>query len=108
MGNIVHENDDDNLIKFMYLSPELLERSVRVRQAVREANGRNKVCRVVFDEAHVLFKCCRDFRPFYRHVGRVMREELCPGVPIVVLSATLSDAELISLQDILRLQEAKM
>ncbi|MEO5642285.1 MAG: ATP-dependent DNA helicase RecQ [Bacteroidia bacterium] len=68
-------------IKFLYLSPERLQTELaRVRISKMQVNM------IAIDEAHCISQWGYDFRPPYLMVADL--RELCPGVPVLALTAT--------------------
>ncbi len=68
-------------IKFLYLSPERLQ-----TELARVRIGKMQVNMIAIDEAHCISQWGYDFRPPYLMVADL--RELCPGVPLLALTAT--------------------
>lgn len=68
-------------IKFLYLSPERLQ-----TELARVRIGKMQVNMIAIDEAHCISQWGYDFRPPYLMVADL--RELCPGIPILALTAT--------------------
>ena len=75
----------DLQLRLLYLAPERL-RSEPTRQLLEELLDGGTVVALAVDEAHCISAWGHDFRPEYRRLGELRR--LCPGVPLVALSAT--------------------
>lgn len=67
--------------KFLYLSPERLQQDL-----VRERLQQMDVNLLAIDEAHCISQWGNDFRPAYLACADL--RELCPGIPVLALTAT--------------------
>ena len=72
-------------LRLLYLAPERLQGEA-CRQLLEELHDQGQLVALAVDEAHCISNWGHDFRPDYRRLGQLRR--LCPGVPLVALSAT--------------------
>ena len=91
-----------NRLRLLYLAPERLQAEA-TRQLLEELQDDGRLVGVAIDEAHCISAWGHDFRPDYRRLGQLRR--LCPGVPLLALSATAAPrvrADLIRLLELRR------
>lgn len=89
LTNINHQSELDRILdnctyggyKFLYLSPERLEKNY-----IQERIKAMKISLIAVDEAHCISQWGHDFRPAYRNI-KVLRT-LCPTSPLIALTAT--------------------
>lgn len=80
------ERDPQNFINVLYVTPEMLSKNQRMINAFQQLHRRNRLARIVIDEAHCVSQWGHDFRPDYKALGDVVRQ--FSGVPIIALTAT--------------------
>lgn len=83
----------DNVEKFiqlLYITPEMLSKSQAMIDNFERLYHRQRMARLVIDEAHCVSQWGHDFRPDYTAIGEVRRK--FPGVPVMALTATATEA----------------
>ena len=79
----------EELIQLLYLTPEMVSKSGRMVSELTNLHRRNKLARIVIDEAHCVSQWGHDFRPDYKSLGETRRQ--FPGVPVMALTATATE-----------------
>ena len=80
------EHEPGQFVQVLYVTPEMLSHSQRMVEGFQQLHRRNRLARIVIDEAHCVSQWGHDFRPDYKALGDVLRQ--FPGVPIIALTAT--------------------
>ena len=75
----------DESLRLLYIAPERLQGEA-TRQMLENHASEGRLVALAVDEAHCISAWGHDFRPDYRRLGMIRR--LCPGVPMLALSAT--------------------
>jgi bloom syndrome protein len=78
--------DPQDFINVLYVTPEMLSKNQRMINIFQQLHRRNRLARIVIDEAHCVSQWGHDFRPDYKALGDVVRQ--FSGVPIIALTAT--------------------
>ncbi|RMZ80941.1 hypothetical protein DV737_g2780, partial [Chaetothyriales sp. CBS 132003] len=77
------------LIQLLYITPEMLTKSGKLNRALDDLFARQKLARIVIDEAHCVSQWGHDFRPDYKDIGNVRKR--FHGVPAMALTATATE-----------------
>lgn len=83
------EDRVEQFIHLLYVTPEMLNKSPSVINALESLHARNRLARLVIDEAHCVSQWGHDFRPDYKQLGEVRKR--FPGVPVMALTATATE-----------------
>lgn len=76
-------------LEVLYITPEMINKNQSLVRALETLHGKNRLARLVIDEAHCVSQWGHDFRPDYKELGEV-RTKL-PGVPVMALTATATE-----------------
>ncbi|KAL4895097.1 hypothetical protein BDV59DRAFT_159798 [Aspergillus ambiguus] len=76
-------------IELLYITPEMVTKNQTLIRNLEKLNDRQKLARIVIDEAHCVSQWGHDFRPDYKELGG-LRSQL-PGVPMMALTATATE-----------------
>lgn len=79
----------EGMLSLMYLSPEMISKSVQCKRAISKLYRDNKLARIVIDEAHCVSSWGHDFRPDYKEL-KFFKEEY-PDIPMMALTATANE-----------------
>jgi bloom syndrome protein len=79
----------EDFIQILYITPEMINKSQAILNALEKLHRQNKLARIVIDEAHCVSQWGHDFRPDYKELGAVRRQ--FPGVPWMALTATATE-----------------
>ncbi|KAK3811563.1 MAG: P-loop containing nucleoside triphosphate hydrolase protein [Linnemannia gamsii] len=77
---------DKIMTKLVYMTPEMLSKSVQAQNALQRLHNRGLLARFVIDEAHCLSQWGHDFRPDYKLLNQLKFNY--QGVPLMALTAT--------------------
>lgn len=89
-------------MKVLFVTPERVAKSAALRSALQKCYENGRLARIVIDEAHCCSQQGHDFRPDYKKLAVI--RNMYPDVPIMCLSATLTDFVLNDIREILGLQ----
>ena len=94
------------LTKLLYVTPEQLGHSERLRDKLKDLAAAGLVARVVIDEAHCVSQWGHDFRPDY--AGLAVLRRRFPSVPIMALTATADEKVEADVTATLRLRDRQL
>lgn len=93
-------------IRILFITPERLTASSRLKRALDKLHLRKLVRRFVYDEAHCISEWGHDFRPCYKKL-RWVRDSF-KSVPIMALTATATPTVYNDILNILTIPDAKV
>ncbi|KAA8627794.1 hypothetical protein SMACR_04895 [Sordaria macrospora] len=73
-------------LQLLYVTPEMVSKNMQFVGKMGDLYQRNKLARIVIDEAHCVSQWGHDFRPDYKAIGEFRKR--FPGVPVMALTAT--------------------
>lgn len=79
----------EKFIQLLYVTPEMVSKSQSILNAFTDLYRRNRLARIVIDEAHCVSQWGHDFRPDYKLLGEVRQQ--FRGVPVMALTATATE-----------------
>ena len=85
----MREQNVEDYIQLLYVTPEMLAKSTSMINAFERLYRRQKLARLVIDEAHCVSQWGHDFRPDYKLIGDVRKR--FPTVPVMALTATATE-----------------
>jgi bloom syndrome protein len=87
--NSLKENYPEQFIQLLYITPEMITKSVYISNTLSRLHRNKKLARIVIDEAHCVSQWGHDFRRDYVALGQVRKQ--FPNVPIMALTATATE-----------------
>ena len=85
----LNEHKVETFIQILYVTPEMVNKNQAMIAQFERLYRRNKLARIVIDEAHCVSQWGHDFRPDYKMLGDVRRK--FPLVPVMALTATATE-----------------
>lgn len=85
----LRESQVEKFIQVLYVTPEMLSKNQTMVDSLQHLHQRERLARIVIDEAHCVSQWGHDFRPDYKALGEVRRQFL--GVPVMALTATATE-----------------
>lgn len=82
----LYDPNVEEIIQLLYITPEMIAKNDKMVNTLTALHRRNKLARIVIDEAHCVSQWGHDFRPDYKSLG-TLRSRF-PGVPWIALTAT--------------------
>ena len=85
----LRERHPEKFVSLLYVTPEMINKSQTIIKALAGLYQRNKLARIVIDEAHCVSQWGHDFRPDYKMLGEIRQQ--FNGVPVMALTATATE-----------------
>ncbi len=82
-------SESDLRVQIVFVTPEMLAKSSAIDKAISDLYDRQKLARIVIDEAHCVSQWGHDFRPDYKLLGELKHRY--PDIPFIALTATANN-----------------
>ncbi|KAK3954893.1 putative SGS1 protein [Pseudoneurospora amorphoporcata] len=92
-------------LQLLYVTPEMVSKSQQFVNKMRDLFQRNKLARIVIDEAHCVSQWGHDFRPDYKAIGEFRKR--FPGVPLMALTATATQNVIVDVKHNLAMEDCQ-
>ena len=102
----LRSSEPERFIQLLYVTPEMLSKSVTMLNALQRLHQIGKVARLVIDEAHCVSQWGHDFRPDYKELGNIRKT--LPGVPVMALTATATENVKLDVMHVLGMDNSKV
>ena len=89
INEALREHKVEDFVQLLYVTPEMLSKNQFMVDTFERLYQRQKLARLVIDEAHCVSQWGHDFRPDYKLLGDVRRK--FPKVPVMALTATATE-----------------
>jgi bloom syndrome protein len=91
-----NERNPENFVELLYVTPEMVSKSVQFNNAMETLYRKGKFARLVIDEAHCVSQWGHDFRPDYKTIGQIRLK--FPEVPVMALTATATQNVIVDIK----------
>ena len=85
----LREREPQKFCQLLYITPEMINKSQAMISIFRDLYQRDRLARIVIDEAHCVSQWGHDFRPDYKQLGEIRQQ--FKGVPVIALTATATE-----------------
>ena len=89
--------------RLVYVTPEAVNQSPQMHNALDQLNQRRRLARIVLDEAHCLSQWGHDFRPDYKQLRHLKTQ--FPSVPLIALTATANQEVKVDIKNTLQIHD---
>ena len=103
----LRDPDPQKLIQLLYVTPEMINKNLYFIDRLCDLNQRQRLARIVIDEAHCVSQWGHDFRPDYKTLG-TLRAQHFPNVPVLALTATATEMVKTDVQHNLGMKNCKV
>lgn len=79
----------ERFVQLLYITPEMFNKSQAMVRALQDLHQRQRLARIVIDEAHCVSQWGHDFRPDYKALGELRKQ--FKNVPVMALTATATE-----------------
>lgn len=93
-------------IQLLYVTPEMLNKSGKMMNALEDLYEREMLARIVIDEAHCVSQWGHDFRPDYKALGEIRKR--FANVPVMALTATATENVKVDVMHNLGMDQSKV
>ena len=101
----LRETHPEHFLQLLYITPEMIGMSTNMSSIFDDLYQRNKLARIVIDEAHCVSQWGHNFRPDYVALGDIRKKY--PRVPIMALTATATSNVTLDVMSNLGMRDAK-
>ncbi|KAJ8070197.1 hypothetical protein OCU04_000586 [Sclerotinia nivalis] len=83
------QSKPEQFVELLYVTPEMINKSSTIQSKLDDLYAKERLARIVIDEAHCVSQWGHDFRPDYKSLHEL--RERYPGVPFIALTATATE-----------------
>lgn len=102
----LRNSEPQAFVQLLYITPEMLNKSGKVMDALEDLYQRELLARIVIDEAHCVSQWGHDFRPDYKALGEIRKR--FENVPVMALTATATENVKVDVMHSLGMDQSKV